>query len=420
MAEKSISGQSHRLRAHRQRWKRGQCKPPGSAIPIAGASVWRLERWCAELVRSMRDIYTLKPILVSSEEHVIQDALGGRLESGELIDKSTNDLFGSTIDADLVNGLQIVRVLLDAKSGDGRSPPAIRGLASDDGNEYDLLAGGHAELGKQKIAIEQVDGEVLMHVNVRDKQEIRKLARRALERRGVSAERLEQSLEKIESTRRPAPPLQVPTTWGRGFWRAIAKNACNLLAHKACAIFLETGFNPVRQFVLAGGDPWEFVAMHCTPLNVGTALGPLDHLIVVRGTAETGQVAALVVLYGHVEFVVRLGKTALTSDLATAYRVDQLGSTHRLDDDRDLAIHVPEFVRLTEATQRDWFAANEVAMNRVLGTVQAIVDKRAFDHLSQLLMGEIFAGGGTYSQSDINAAAVRLIGEHYPGLLRRP
>ena len=49
----------------------------------------------------MLDIYTLKPIALPSAEHILQDALGGRLKSRELIDKTTNDFFGGTIDADI-------------------------------------------------------------------------------------------------------------------------------------------------------------------------------------------------------------------------------------------------------------------------------------------------------------------------------
>src|SRR5687767_1904233 len=91
------------------------------------------------------DIYTLRPVNQASEEHIILNSLGGKL-TAPLIDKLTNDLFGQTIDAALAADLNLLRVLLGAKSGDGRDPARHRGMVTESGEAYDLAAGGKPEI----------------------------------------------------------------------------------------------------------------------------------------------------------------------------------------------------------------------------------------------------------------------------------
>jgi hypothetical protein len=88
------------------------------------------------------DIYTGKGIVERSEEHVIHRCLGGRLSSPELVDKKTNDLFGHGIDAELEEALRSVRVMIDARNADGKSPRSLSGVQGDDGKFYRIDAGG--------------------------------------------------------------------------------------------------------------------------------------------------------------------------------------------------------------------------------------------------------------------------------------
>lgn len=123
------------------------------------------------------------------------------------------------IDAPLANSLLIIRSLIDGKSGSGRTAPLLRGLRGADGLTYDLRAGGQAELGRQRISFEKRENDLIMHVQVRDKAELRRLAKHALSKRGVTAERFAQSLDSIVATKRPAPSMQMDFKLGPEFWR---------------------------------------------------------------------------------------------------------------------------------------------------------------------------------------------------------
>src|SRR4051812_6619585 len=71
------------------------------------------------------DIYKKQPITVDSSEHVLPDALGGKLQVRGVIDKTTNDWFGGGIDAALERGLRAFRLLLDARNSHGDPPAAL-------------------------------------------------------------------------------------------------------------------------------------------------------------------------------------------------------------------------------------------------------------------------------------------------------
>jgi hypothetical protein len=80
------------------------------------------------------DIYKKTPIAVRSAEHILLNRLGGRLSSRGLIDKTTNDVFGDTIDKAVAKMIEFPRVVLGAPSGDGLPPRAI--LVESEGPTY--------------------------------------------------------------------------------------------------------------------------------------------------------------------------------------------------------------------------------------------------------------------------------------------
>ena len=94
------------------------------------------------------DIYTKQPILRDSKEHVLPNFLGGRVQRNGLIDKQTNDMFGSSIDAKFDQATVAIRNLIDARSDrePERPVPTIRNVVGADGRTYHIKAGGHVFL----------------------------------------------------------------------------------------------------------------------------------------------------------------------------------------------------------------------------------------------------------------------------------
>ena len=360
------------------------------------------------------DIYTKRVMLVPSDEHIVLNALGGRRKHS-LIDKTTNDILGSTIDAALATTLHVIRVLLDATSGDGESPPPIRRAPSPTGDTYDLLPGGKPEISHPRLSFEDSgDGRVQLTGRARSMSELRRHAKRKLEQHGVSLDALEAGSTTVESK---APRLHVDCSFTPDSWRAVAKMACNLLAIERRNMFLEPAFDAVREFVLRGGDAWNFIAINTTPIVFGeppASMGALDHVLVVCGDHATGQVRALVVLFGHVQLVVRLGTASLNESFVVAHRVDQVGRRERHNDDADTSLSVPEFVSLSHVDQTAWFDALEGAMNRIFHVAMAAVDRRTVSELVAKSMSETLgkADGRSITKVDVGAFA-NAVAERY-------
>ena len=123
-------------------------------------------------------------------------------------------------------------------------------------------------------------------------------------------------------------------------------------------------FDAIRAFVLNGTpiDPWP-VQPVAADVRVG-GLGPLDHFVAVQAN-ELGT-TALVVYFGLLGFLVRLGDDPYRPPLSTSYRVNQV-RTHaperdRRDDPADLAIGLPSFGWAVAQTDDEFRGVVQYAM----------------------------------------------------------
>ncbi len=190
----------------------------------------------------MLDIYTKQPITTRSQEHILLNALGGKVASRDLLDKTTNDVLGRTIDVALTEALHLPRTLLGALSADGQPPPPVRGMRTSDGESYNLLPDGFPELSKPSMRISEIEDMVTLEISARSMKEAKKLAARTLEKHGQSMQTLEKAVFQTPETLVPTVRRQV--SFGPACWRAIAKHACNLLAFRARDLF--SGRNSIR------------------------------------------------------------------------------------------------------------------------------------------------------------------------------
>lgn len=337
------------------------------------------------------DIYTKTPIDDPSEEHMLLSALGGSLKSLDLVARSTNNKLGHTIDAALMRAVQFLRLIFDARSVDGNAAAPLKGLRGGDGKKYGLLSGGKPELGQPTATFtKKEDGSVQVHAEVRTLEEAEKLLRRKLEGLGADAKSMVETLHKRKSV--PVPPLEVSLAFGPDEYRCIAKMACNLLAYNRSRIFLDAGFDGIRSFVFEGvGDPVHFVWLNPIVFDLACSnpIGQVDHLLLVHGNAH-GEVLGLVVLFAHLQFVVRLGTSAALSGTAHSYRVDQLSGGARIDDSSDLAIGPELFTHREFAGWDRQIALYEESLRRLLAVTTDYDFKRARTRLIQQSLDEVF------------------------------
>jgi len=260
----------------------------------------------------MLDVYTRAEIVTSSREHILQNELGGRWSTVELIGRETNNLFGSTIDAALGRAALWIRVLLDAKSGDGHSPPSMRI------GDVNIMNGGKPERHPKVTVTEDPEqGTVTIVGYARHEQELRRLTKLLRRKYKIREDTIPKG---IRPEHEFIKPIQFAFRIDPPALRGVAKAACNLFALHQRDVFLRDDFNGVRSFILGEDtDGSSFVSPNTSPVAIGLRgrdMGLLDHLVCVRGEAELGRVRALVCLFKHVQFIVELVPHAAKRRLA--------------------------------------------------------------------------------------------------------
>ena len=95
-----------------------------------------------------------------SEEHIIPNAIGGRLTSNKLLCKVCNSAFGDVIDFEIAEQLSLIANLLNIKRDDAKIPRNIRTSKG----KYFLRAGGKPVLAKPEINVTKDDKGMKIHI----------------------------------------------------------------------------------------------------------------------------------------------------------------------------------------------------------------------------------------------------------------
>lgn len=293
------------------------------------------------------DIYTKQIINLNSREHVLPNFLGGRIQINNLIDKQTNDIFGSGIDAELDKATAAIRNLIDARSArePNRPAPMLRNVVGADGSKYHIEAGGQVIL-IPKLRIEQGEGCLTVKGSVSEQGQLRQGLRKFVQTKGLNLDDvIEQCWKIARTTLRSPPPMNFPLRlWDMSPYRAIAKIACNWLASHDRCLFMRAEFDPIREFVLNCPTQPSPPPVQAIDLDLRKGgIGPVDHFVSVEVLAD-GRVRGVVVLFGTLAFVIRLAEVfKLIQPFRHSYRIDQITHHDRRDHVTDLALNIESF-----------------------------------------------------------------------------
>lgn len=108
-----------------------------------------------------------------SKEHILLNAIGGKLKSTTLLCKSCNSNFGSKTDAILAKQLSFISAFLQVQR-DNKNHPTIKGGKTENGDLYNLQDGMTPIMSAPKITKETIEGEIRYHIVVRNEQELQK------------------------------------------------------------------------------------------------------------------------------------------------------------------------------------------------------------------------------------------------------
>lgn len=105
-----------------------------------------------------------------SKEHIILNAIGGKLKSSELLCNLCNSKLGHEADSELAKQLLFIASYLQIKRDSGNFP-ILKGLKTKDGAEYHLLDGSKPILSKPTVTIEESNNTVSFSISARNENE---------------------------------------------------------------------------------------------------------------------------------------------------------------------------------------------------------------------------------------------------------
>lgn len=247
-------------------------------------------------------------------EHVLLNALGGRLTTRETICPDCNHEMGNGPDKDLAESTAFLRNICGLKAGDGDSPPQIRALETD-GEQYDLKPGMRPQIRSRKpMDVQITDDGIDVRIEAYSDEEADKLAQGAaikiakhLGHRApeVIAAIKRDILKERKSLFRPAPAIQQQLQFGTGCSQQAMAKACLVLwAMEASNREVNNDrYDPIKGFIKSGkkdADPENLVKIDTRPLPPL----PLDYgenpNIVWAGSDESGCVYGYYRLFGAI------------------------------------------------------------------------------------------------------------------------
>lgn len=326
-----------------------------------------------------RDIYTTKDIIEDSSEHVLLNALGGKLELKGIIDKNTNDVFGRTIDSELLKMVEPFRVIPNISKGDGGSPPSLRVVTSEDGRRVDILPGGMPRLAHPSLETQSVDGAKFLKASFRSIEEAQRHIRNWANKHAPGLDVTEILKQATEVSDHPSYKLELELN--QGGQRCIAKMVCNLFAAYNQDIFLMSDFDLIRNFVLDGSVGDKSINLIVQMMDPVVSLdwskagySCLDHI--VGFDIIDNRVVGTVVLFGYLQFCVQLGTVSLVPKKArSTYRVNPFLGVERVDHDLTILDAMQEIA--PTANKRDALAKGVVSVLEFMKDPLKLIDIKA-------------------------------------------
>ncbi|MEZ4722441.1 MAG: HNH endonuclease [Flavobacteriales bacterium] len=107
----------------------------------------------------------------SADEHVLLNAIGGKLKSKDLLCEGCNSTIGGEADAELAKQLAFFSTYFPIKRDRGKTP-TLKGFKSESGKDYNMQPGGRPEFGRPEIEEKKVGDEVEISASAKNEKEL--------------------------------------------------------------------------------------------------------------------------------------------------------------------------------------------------------------------------------------------------------
>ena len=277
------------------------------------------------LSRMFRCIYSLTDQARSDGEHILQNFLGARWTSCEIVSDDLQRAFGSGIDADFETSLQLLRNLLGTRGGRGGDGPTIKGLATADQQKVSLLPGGKVQMAAPLLTdLDLPDGQKQVRVKAETPEQVSwalAQVRAKYPKTQIDEQALLASATVTEGYI-DSPVLHELNLGGPELFRGLLKACFNLLGVEHPEIALLPCFNGVRDYIREGsggaGAHIRWYASDAVPDLPRVGQADQRIFIVCRGSSVEG----VAQLFGGLVYPFQLTDSYCGPDFSCGYVVD--------------------------------------------------------------------------------------------------
>lgn len=274
----------------------------------------------------------------SSVEHIIPNAICGKLKSNRLLCKDCNSKMGLDIDSELANQLNFVANLLDLKRDRGK-PQDIRAMNKTTGDKYRILPGGkpmRLNPLKEVVKVYDDDGKItdiqikVKTNNLRQAKSVINSLQKEYNFDDLKKERILQQYEISEEY------INEPIEWsmelgGKRALRAVAKIAINYYFHnkknrKYVEGFLEEVF--YNDEVLLNNVSF-FYPDNCKEVIEKINDDEILHSIIIKGDLENNLLYSIIELFNGYRVLVIMNREYYGEDIEEFYIYDVITRRER-------------------------------------------------------------------------------------------
>jgi len=237
----------------------------------------------------------------TSDEHIIPNALGGKLRSKRLICRKCNSEFGAGCDARLAESLSLFANFLNIERDRGQAQP-LRGTT--ESQAYKIDPGGKPSVIKPSIDIEEKNDLTQIRIQARDRKQAREILK-GLKRQYHDID-VEKTLSQLEYRREYVKSFVALhlSLGGKDSFRSVAKMTLFLLKHRRPDISFDT--SRLVGFIKNETDYREIYFFYPSIDVVSKPNKRVFHSIVIKSYTDQKLLVGFVELFNVASFVMVL------------------------------------------------------------------------------------------------------------------
>lgn len=255
-----------------------------------------------------------------SEEHIIPNAIGGRLKSKKLLCHDCNGKLSKLYDAKLCADLNVITSSLVIKREKGL-PPEIKNIRSDSGELFHLKMGRMPTMSSPKIDINREEN--IVHISARTEQELRKVIK-GMKRKypNLDDENLDEKFLRTETYMKEALHMNI-NVGSELFLKGILKIAIGYYLHNNSNInYIQ---NQIEELKKEGSLSTDVIRHYYTPDSINyLSEDEVSHTVYIQGLPDIQLLYAFVEVYSSFAFVINLNTEYTGPELEYCYCYDVL------------------------------------------------------------------------------------------------